>query len=174
MSDDAVLAKTGRTWEQWYSAINEAGGKTMDHKAIVAWLEEHYALTPWWQQMVAVTYEQAMGLRDRHEKPDGYEIGVSKTFLAPINNVFACWAEARIRKQWLSGGMQISTSTKDRSLHASWNSGGRITVNFYEKGAMKSQVQVQHRKLPDAGAAASYKVFWKEQLHALAAFLGEE
>ena len=34
--------------------------------------------------MIAVTYEQACGLRDKHEKPQGFEISVSRTIDAPI------------------------------------------------------------------------------------------
>jgi 3-methyladenine DNA glycosylase/8-oxoguanine DNA glycosylase len=79
MSDEAVESKTGKTWSGWFKHLDAAGAKKMSHQEIVAHLSEKHGVGPWWQQMVAVTYEQARGLRDKHQKPEGYEISVSRT-----------------------------------------------------------------------------------------------
>jgi hypothetical protein len=57
MSDAAVQAKTGKTWDEWFKILDKAGGKKMNHKEIVAYLSEKYGVGPWWRQMVTVTYE---------------------------------------------------------------------------------------------------------------------
>jgi hypothetical protein len=44
-------------------------------------------------------------------------------------------------------------------------------VDLYTKGESKSQVSLQHSKLPDAGAAARMKTFWGTALERLKAFL---
>jgi len=42
-----------------------------------------------------------------------------------------------------------------------------VEVGFYPKGARKSQVAVQHNKLPDAKAAARMKTYWAGALDRL-------
>ena len=79
MSDEAVQAKTGKTWKQWFSLLDKAGAKKMSHQEIVKYLNTNEGVGPWWQQMVTVSYEQARGLRELHQKPAGFEIGVSRT-----------------------------------------------------------------------------------------------
>jgi hypothetical protein len=171
ISDEAVRSKTGKTWAQWFDAISAAGGMDMNHRRIVAWLAEHHELSPWWRQMVAVTYEQAMGLRDRHQKPDGYQISVSRTMPAAVSDAYSAWSDGRRRRVWLLGSLKVSTATENRSLRGAWADGGRVEIRFTPKGPRSCQVQVQHGKLPDAGTAASRKAFWKEQLQALAEYL---
>lgn len=36
MSDDAVEAKTGKTWSYWFRLLDKAGAKKMNHQEIVA------------------------------------------------------------------------------------------------------------------------------------------
>src|SRR5207247_2797059 len=79
MSDEAVESKTGKTWSRWFKHLDAAGGKRMTHQEITAHLSEKHGVRPWWTQMVAVTYEQARGLREVHEKSEGFEISVSRT-----------------------------------------------------------------------------------------------
>ena len=35
MSDLAVVAKTGKTWKQWFGSLDKAGAAKLDHKAVV-------------------------------------------------------------------------------------------------------------------------------------------
>lgn len=66
VSDAAVRAATRRTWAEWFAELDAAGAATMRHPAIVAVLAAHEELSPWWQQTVAVRYEQACGHRPAH------------------------------------------------------------------------------------------------------------
>ena len=79
MSDEAVLAKTGKNWKQWFAIIDKAGGQKMTHQEIVKLLTSKYNVGPWWCQMVTATYEQQTGRRAHHQKPSGFEISVSRT-----------------------------------------------------------------------------------------------
>ena len=71
MSDAAVKSKTGKTWAEWFTLLDKAGGKKLDHKALVAHLDKRHRVDPWWRQMVAVSYEQARGLRQPHGRGPG-------------------------------------------------------------------------------------------------------
>ena len=81
MSDEAVVRATGRDWEAWLAFLDDLGALEMDHKGIVALLAGSGGLSNgWWQQSVAVGYEQARGLRVVGQtSAGGYQVGVQKT-----------------------------------------------------------------------------------------------
>jgi len=165
MSDDAVESKTGKNWSRWFKHLDAAGAKKMTHQEIVAHLLDKHGVRPWWTQMIAVTYEQARGLRDKHEKPGGYEISVSRTIGAPVGKA---WIDARIREQWLPQNLTIRKATANKSLRITWEDGKTsVAVALLPKGAGKCQVVAQHAKIADAKAAAKMKVFWAKALDRL-------
>ena len=171
MSDEAVEAKTGKTWSRWFKHLDAAGAKKMTHQQIVAHLRDKHDVRPWWQQMVAVTYEQARGLREKHEKPGGYEISVSRTIEAPVSKAFKAWTDEKTRKLWLPANFTIRKSTTNKNLHMTWSDGSNVVAAFYPKGDGKCQVVAQHGKLPDAKAAAKMKAYWAKALERLKAVI---
>ena len=172
MSDAAVRAKTGKTWPEWFAILDAAGAQTMDHKGIVAYLHEHHEVGGWWQQMVTVAYEQARGMRARHETPGGYKVGGSKTVDVPIDRLYAAWVDEAERRQWLADPtFLIRRATPSRSLRITWPDGTDLSAMFWPKGDRKSQVTLDHSKLPDADAAERVKAYWKAQLDRLKALL---
>jgi hypothetical protein len=64
MSDEAVKAKTGKNWKEWFAILDKAGADKMNHQEIVKYLKTKQGVGPWWQQMVTVTYEVRTGHRD--------------------------------------------------------------------------------------------------------------
>ena len=167
MSDEAVQAKTGKTWSRWFKHLDAAGAKKMTHQQIVAHLRDKHDVRAWWQQMVSVTYEQARGLRDIHEKPSGYEISVSRTIAAPVNKAFKAWTDEKTRKLWLSANFSIRKSTTNKTIRITWGDGTDVVSAFYPKGEGKCQVVAQHGKLKDARAGAKMKAFWSDTLDRL-------
>ena len=94
--------RTGKTWAQWLTILDRAGARKWTHQEIVLWLNErHPEVGGWWCQMVTVGYEQARGLRQKHQKPEGFEISSSKTVAVPLARLYDAWANARSRARWL-------------------------------------------------------------------------
>jgi hypothetical protein len=166
IGDDAVRQRTGKNWDEWFGLLDRAGGKTMDHKQIVAFIGERFDLSRWWQQMVTVAYEQARGLRDVHEKPAGYEIGRSKTIGVPVATAYKAWSNLRSRRRWLQDPeLTMRKSTPNRSMRITWADGKtHVNVMFYAKDADRCQVAVQHCKLRSAAAAEKMKTYWARNL----------
>jgi len=172
ISSEAVKAKTGRRWEEWFAVLEAAGARQMKHQAIANYLYEQYAMDGWWAQMVTVGYEQAHGLRDKHQQADGYNASISRVIQVPLEKLYAAWFDEGTREKWLPGtSMTVRKATPNKSMRILWDDGTRIEVNFYEKGEVKSQVVVQHSKLPDASAVEEQKRFWSEALGRLKAML---
>jgi uncharacterized protein YndB with AHSA1/START domain len=169
MSDDAVKAKTGKTWTEWFAIINKAGGKKMTHQEIVKFLNSEHGVGPWWQQMVTVTYEQQTGRRVEHQKPDGYEISISRTMKAPVSKLYAAFGNEKARATWLpEEGLTERTAVKNKSLRMKWNDQKTVlAISFFAKGEDKTQVVVQHSKLPNSTSATKMKKYWGEALDRL-------
>ncbi|HKZ78247.1 MAG TPA: DUF4287 domain-containing protein [Pyrinomonadaceae bacterium] len=169
MSDEAVQTRTGKTWKQWFAILDKAGAKKMNHQEIVRYLKSEHAVGPWWQQMVTVTYEQQRGLREKHERASGYEISVSRTLDVGVSRVYKAFSDERLRKAWLGqDGLAVRKATTNKSMRVTWKDGETsLEIYFLPKGADKSQVVVQHSKLPNFSAAAKMKAFWGKTLDKL-------
>lgn len=172
VSDEAVQAKTGKNWQQWFRVLDREGARDLDHKGIVAIANRHGA-GPWWAQMVTVCYEQERGKRVAHQKPAGFEISRSKTIAAPANEVFAAFEDKKRRARWLGSdaGYTIRKATPHKSLRITWIDGKTsVEVGLYAKGA-KTQAAVQHSKLANAREAERRKAYWSDALDRLQALL---
>lgn len=161
-----MRAKTGRGWDDWFELLDRIGAKNMAHKDIAAWLRERHVDSGWWSQMITVGYEQARGLRQKHEKPAGFEIGRSKTVPVAVSTLYRAWADGRVRRRWLQEtGLSVRTTAPNRSMRLTWTDGETIVaVHFYDKGRDKSQVTVQHTKLKNKTAGEKMKRFWGDAL----------
>jgi hypothetical protein len=88
MTNNAVYNRTGRTWQEWFAILDASGGINMKHKEIAQYLYQRNRVSAWWSQMITVTYEQERGLRDKHQKSDGYAISVSKVVPGPVDVLY--------------------------------------------------------------------------------------
>jgi uncharacterized protein YndB with AHSA1/START domain len=172
ISSEAVKAKTGKDWDEWFSVLDKAGANKWAHKEIAIWLREKQGVGDWWCQMVTVEYERARGLRVVHQTATGYSASVSRTVAAPLASVYPMWSDARRRKRWLGGELTIRRATENQSMRITWGDGSHVDVGFYPKGEGKTQVTVEQSKLPDAKAVAAQKEFWAAALERMKGALG--
>jgi len=175
VSDESVRARTGRNWQEWFELLDARGAREMNHRQIVALLAGEYGVDPWWQQMITVTYEQARGLRDKHETPQGFQVSRSKTLPVPVERLFSAWEDEDQRSQWLPGAaLSVRRATPAKSMRLDWEADGSlVSVYFYEKGEQRSQVAVNHEKLGSREQAEAMKGYWSLALNRLAAYLQE-
>src|SRR5438093_6582378 len=118
MSDAAVKAKTGCTWERWVTALDYHGADAWSHRAIAEFVHEKYRVPDWWTQMVTVGYERIKGLRARGQRRDGsYEATKSKVFAVPLTRLYRAFADKRPRLRWLPAG---NSTVRTASPNKSW------------------------------------------------------
>lgn len=174
ISDEAVKERTGKSWAEWFALLDAVGARELGHAAIAALLFEKLGCPGWWNQMVAVTYEQERGLRQQYETADGYQVSRGKTFAVAVAALYAAWDDAKQRGRWLKGAakMVVRKATPPKSMRITWTDGTTsVEVNFYAKGKAKSQVTVQHRKLAGADEVERMRAYWGEALERLAKVL---
>lgn len=173
VGSEAVLRATGRAWDEWLKLLDRAGAKVMPHKDIALLLSRRFQVPDWWSQMVTVGYEQARGLRAVNQKATGYSAYVSKTVHIPLGRLYDAWNDPAVRTRWLlDAPIEVRRSSDGKSMRITWTAGGSdVDVNFFARGAEKSQVAVEHGKLKTADEVARQKAFWRGALDRLKAIL---
>lgn len=63
IGDNAVKAKTGRSWNQWFKILDSFDVRANGHKLAAKHLTQKHKLGPWWSQAVTIRYEWERGLR---------------------------------------------------------------------------------------------------------------
>jgi hypothetical protein len=168
MSDEAVKAKTGKDWAEWFKLLDAAKAQTLEHRAIVTLLSKTHGVPGWWRQMVAVEYEHARGLREVHQKSDGFSVSASKTVTVALPRLYRAAATDAQRKRWFPAGTFVASSvTLDKYVRGAWNKSARLEFGFYAKGSDKAQITVQVNKLASARAVEHERAAWKAALAAL-------
>ncbi len=173
ISDKSVIKSTGKSWNEWFSILNKAGAKKMDHKKIAEYLSTKQNVRDWWSQMVTVQYEQDVKGRVKHETTSGFQISKSKTLSFSVSKIFTAVQSPSQRKFWLKDpNFKITTSTRNKSIRAKWIDGQtNIEIQFYPKDKAKTQLVVQHNKLSSARDATKMKTYWDKSFEKLNIFL---
>jgi hypothetical protein len=165
IGDAAVLAKTGKNWAKWFAILDKAGAAAWPHKEIAVYLHDQCGCPNWWSQMVTVGYEQARGLRVKHQKAVGFSASASKTISVSVTVLFAAWHDPKKLAKWLPEGKKITVrkTTTTKSVRATWIDGTTsIDVQFWSKGDAKSQITVEHTKLGSVDNVMGLKAYWAE------------
>ena len=125
-SDEAIRARTGRGWEEWFDLLDEWGAAERTHREIARWVAEQQGIHPlaWNAQAVAGSYERARGLRAVGEHADGFTITASKTVAVPVDRLYDAFVDPSLRERWLPDGeLRERTALKPQSVRFDWGDG---------------------------------------------------
>jgi hypothetical protein len=169
LSDAAIKAKTGCNWERWVKALDYRKAYDWSHREIAQYVHEKFKVPDWWCQTVTVGYERIKGLRAIGQRRDGsFEASKSKVIAVPVSRLYRAWHDARARARWLPDVKPvIRTATAAKSMRLTWPDGTLVMVGFTAKGPAKSQVAIQHARLPDRETATRMKQYWTTRLGSL-------
>jgi hypothetical protein len=174
-SDEAIRARTGRGWEEWFDLLDEWGAPERSHREIARWVAEQQGVEPlaWNAQAVASSYERARGLRAVGEHPEGFTLTASRTVAVPVGRLYDSFVDEALRERWLpERQLRERTATRPRSARFDWGDGKtRVHVTFLAKGKERSTAAVAHTRLADAKERERMKVWWRERLNTLKAQL---
>ena len=62
-TESAVFKKTGKTLTQWFTVLDEAGGRAMKNADVASLLKARHQVADWASKGVAAAYERARGLK---------------------------------------------------------------------------------------------------------------
>jgi uncharacterized protein YndB with AHSA1/START domain len=171
VTDQTLRTRTGRTWDEWFAALDAVGAARRAHREVWRGLVRDFELEGRWAQVISIGYERARGIRAPHQRHDGlFAAASSKTFAVPVNRLYQAFADDRVRRGWLPAGrLRVRKAEPGKLLAAAWRDGpSLVMISFVPRTVAKSQVIVDHRRLPSVQAVGEMKAFWKARLAALA------
>jgi len=194
ISDEAVETRTGKSWAQWFRILDRWGALKKGHKATAVWLHEKHELSTWWAQTVTVRHERERGLREKYERPKGFEISVTRRVTAPATRAFDALSRPGDLSKWFTRGARAnlevggSYSNRDgdrgrflaivrpKRLRMSWENelhapGSVVEFTIAALTGGKVQVSVTHSRLASRKDAETMKEAWAWALDSLRSYL---
>ncbi|MGC0250711.1 DUF4287 domain-containing protein [Pseudactinotalea sp. Z1748] len=167
-SDEQVVERTGRTWNQWREVIDAGPGRDAGHAAIATFLEQNHEIGGWWAQAVTVGYERITGIRAPHQRADGtFEAGVSRTLPLAGTALRAGLLDESGRADLLGG---LASTLRSRPTSTAVRLGvdeGVVLFTFDPRPDGQVRVTVTHSNLAGPAAVEHWRAFWGEWLQAL-------
>lgn len=153
ISSEKVREATGRTPEEWFRILGEAGAQDWDHATIARWLTEEHAVDGWWAQSVTVSYEQARGTRKPGQQPDGtFSVGASKTVPA----LKAAALQAIIEAVGADLGDPVSVSPDVKFATARWVDGDeKVLASVSQSKPDRALIALDRSRMPEPATPAA-------------------
>jgi uncharacterized protein YndB with AHSA1/START domain len=193
VEDSAAMAATGRTMQDWYALIDDAGGGTLGRKGVNDLLFTKHKVDAWWTSTLATEYERARGLKEKDGRPRGYAICVTKNIKAPASLVFEAFTDdARLSKwfgkstnvqateggNWSDGDGHSGAYTKlaaSKTVRFTWVDEGsknesQVELKIAEKNGVSGLV-LNHERIQDRGEADGLRASWGEAVATLKTLL---
>ncbi len=170
MSDAAVAARTGCTWDKWFWALDQVEAHQWPHREIARYLGEKYKVPAWWRQMIAVGYERVRGLRERGQARAGqFSVSKSRTFPVAASTLYRAFKEPGKRARWMPGlKTTVRSATEAKVVRFTWADGSSVEVRLTKKDPRKTSVTVEHTRIGSKEEAVRLRGWWGERLEALA------
>jgi hypothetical protein len=162
--DRSVREATGRTHEEWFAILDEAGASEWRHAEVAAWLSADQGVDPWWSQHVTVAYEQARGIRDPGQRQDGrFEASVSRT--VSLDPVAALEALADIvTAETGVEALARNTGARHPTARFHLDGGEFVLAGSSPRGEGRSSISLTWGRMPDGSRVAEIKATLREWL----------
>ncbi|MBC8064458.1 MAG: SRPBCC domain-containing protein [Chlorobia bacterium] len=193
--DETILAKTGKTREEWYAILDAFDRRAKGHKETANFLYEVHGVEFWYCQAITIEYERERGIREVGQRCDGkFAVSVTRTVAVPVQRAWDAWANAdqvstwfttRANQDFREGGV-YDNGDGDKGVYKrivppkrlvfTWENeehcpGSQVIVEFLPKGEDKTSVVLTHERLPDKKGCEEMKEGWTWALTSLKSYL---
>lgn len=167
-SEEAVLAATGRGWDEWCDIIDAWPGNGEGHTAIAAYLRDELGIDGWWSQSVTLGYERITGRRLRHQQPDGtFTANRTKTVTADPDELRQMLLDDAARSDLFPGlSTELRSRRSAKTVRVAIGPGVAL-VSFEPRSGGRVTVSISHERLPSSTAAEEWKSYWGQWLAAI-------
>jgi uncharacterized protein YndB with AHSA1/START domain len=195
ISDETILEKTKKTWNNWFAILDSWEAQKKDHKAIARYLSEQWAVSPWWSQTITVRYEQMRGLRKVGQRSDGkFAVSITRVLRATADDVWKAFSEPGMLSKWFTKDAQIDLRVggkysnsdgdfgeylkidKPRHLRFTWENpdhcpGTIVDISITEVPGNKIRVVLEHSKIEDQAGYEDMKSGWTKAMNSFKSFI---
>lgn len=185
VSTESVFKGTKKHWHQWIEILDRAGGRSLEHREMVALLKRKYKLSPWWQQGVAHGYELHIGRKGEGRNAKGeYSTMASRTLPVNVKDSWKFLNSEEGLRLWLKpmgdfeikpkaqfereGGIFGEVRTAKTAVRArltwqdeDWAKPSIVQILLVKRSGPKSILAFQHDKLPSDRSRVKMRDYWK-------------
>jgi hypothetical protein len=184
-NDESARQKTGHGLDHWFAVLDRFDSRAKGHTASARHLYEEHGVPSWHCQMITVEYERARGLRAKNQSCEGdFQVSVSRTVAATVEQVAALINDARRRRRWLRAadpaiaraleaafkGPQARSVTVKTPQYARLRfpcDGTTVEILIYGTRSGKATVTANNTKLAGPGAVEPRRALWRTALDGL-------
>jgi len=191
VTNEAAKAATGKTLDQWFTELDQAGGLKLGRREINSRLAAQ-KIDLWWCTTVAVEYERHHDVRKKDGLYEGYFVCATKTISAPPADVFRAWSSGSELSKWFGAGTKaqfkdggsFQNQDGDRGIflrvrqnkdirmtfeNAGLSAPTQVDVQFQDKGKGKTGLLVNHTRIQTREEADGLRAAWGQALEQLKA-----
>lgn len=166
--DHAVLANTGRSWDEWCDLIDTWPEAEHGHAAVTTRVLSEFDVNGWWAHGIALGWERITGRRLVNQMSDGtFTAAVTRTIRIDAGELRQMLYDDEDRADLFGGIASEMRSRAGAKYPRIRLEHGTVTVSIEEKPDGRSTVSIAHEKLTDPADVARWKPFWTEWLEAL-------
>lgn len=168
LSNEAVLASTGRGWDEWCDLIDAWPGRSDGHAAVARYLQHEFEVDGWWAQAVTVGWERITGVRLPHQMPDGtFTANKSRTMRVDADLLRKMLLHDEDRADLLPGLASNLRSRPGSKVIRLEVGPGVAQIGIDALPDDRAKVTIQHTQLPEYGDVENWKSYWDEWLDAV-------
>jgi len=193
ISEEACKSTTGKTLQEWFAELDKLGGPSMGRKRINDFIYTQHKVDAWWAATINSLYETARGVVEKDGRAKGFNICVTKTIAAPIDRVYAAWADPGLLSKWfgedtvadVADGGRYANKDGDtgvykrvrpcKDLRFTWENPAHqpsiVDVSFSHKGNGKTGLLVNLDRVQGREEADGLRKGWGEAVERLKALL---
>lgn len=192
LTDESCKAATGQTLSYWMDAIaarSELKGKRRE--AVNMWLYPEMGKNIWWAATAWVEFERRNGILQKDGRIEGYNICVTKSISAPVEKVYAAWADSLVA-DWFGDSATLAEDKsiedgngnraqalrvrENKDLRYRWTPGTggdetQVEVAFADAGKGKTGITLLHNRIQTREEADGLRRAWGEAFNRLKAAL---
>jgi hypothetical protein len=168
VSNDKLLAVTGKSWTEWFEIINNLITQHTIQKPTAKTLSQEYGLEDYWAKTIIDEFDFDNAFPRKENKNTDFEISATLTIQAPLHVVEQGFTDSSLRRMWLPEVNEFKKYNTGKNVRFDWIDDTLVSVNFYPKNASKCQVSLQHSKIKELDKRDHYRQEWKTRLDLLA------
>jgi uncharacterized protein YndB with AHSA1/START domain len=179
VTDDSCKECTGKSLKEWSEALDAAS--PANRREAIQYLYGETGKDAWWPTTIWVEHEKHKGVLQKDGRGEGYNICVTKTIAAPVNEVYEAFTGAGLTS-WFGdkatfdengriddgegNGGELLRVRKDKDLRFKWHTNGltddsQVDVMFAEK-AGKTGITLNHGRIQTRAEADGLRRAWGE------------
>ncbi len=195
VSEEALRAKTGKSWAEWFEILDGWGASEKGHKLTARYLAESWGVSAWWAQSITVRHEQERGLRVLGQRSEGtFTVAVQRTMRATPEQAYDALTHPDVLSRWFTRSAQADLRVGGRYSNADGDQGeflimdrpqhlrftwdnpehspnSLVEVVFTEKPDGRVTVRLEHSRIQTQAGYEDMKLGWTWAIDSLKSYL---